>query len=219
MVVWRTYSWISSTTNSLRSSLVCWKISSLQSQPVVSCKLSGCQTYLHVTVTGSLYLSTGYIHSRVEEEFLWDCKQLGAYSPIVLLNTLLFFCCKHFGFTTVKQHRQLSFARLMRCTKTNQNHTKTTFLCFYPPLTTKETEQGTSLADSQHKIFQYQLMIECYWVYHHLCGFIMFSLYSDVPSKRRKEEESKDKILEMMENTENPLRCPVRLFEFYLSKW
>eukprot|EP00066_Takifugu_rubripes_P017877 XP_011607143.1 PREDICTED: zinc finger MYM-type protein 4-like [Takifugu rubripes] len=125
--------------------------------------------------------ASGYIHSRVEEEFLWDCKQLGAYSPIVLLNTLLFFCCKHFGFTTVKQHRQLSFARLMRCTKTNENYTKTTFLCFYPPLTTNETEQ-------------------------------------DVPSKRRKEEESKDKILEMMENTENPLRCPVRLFEFYLSK-
>ena len=23
----------------------------------------------------------------------------------------------------------------------------------------------------------------------------------------------------MMENTENPLRCPVRLYEFYLSKW
>lgn len=49
--------------------------------------------------------------------------------------------------------------------------------------------------------------------------YLLFSLYSDVPSKRRKEEESKDKILEMMENTENPLRCPVRLFEFYLSKW
>lgn len=49
--------------------------------------------------------------------------------------------------------------------------------------------------------------------------FIMVSLYSDVPSKRRKEEETKEKLLEMMENTENPLRCPVRLFEFYLSKW
>jgi len=41
----------------------------------------------------------------------------------------------------------------------------------------------------------------------------------EVPAKRRKEEESKEDILEMMENTENPLRCPVRLYEFYLSKW
>ncbi|TKS88871.1 Zinc finger MYM-type protein 3 [Collichthys lucidus] len=125
--------------------------------------------------------TSGYIHSRVEEEFLWDCKQLGAYSPIVLLNTLLFFCCKYFGFTTVEQHRQLSFAHVMRCTKTNQDNTKTTFLRFYPPLSINETE-------------------------------------SDVPAKRRKEEENKEDILEMMENTDNPLRCPVRLYEFYLSK-
>ncbi|XP_040909206.1 zinc finger MYM-type protein 4-like isoform X2 [Toxotes jaculatrix] len=125
--------------------------------------------------------ASGYIHSRVEEEFLWDCKQLGAYSPIVLLNTLLFFCCKYFGFTTVEQHRQLSFAHVMRCTKTNQNNTKTTFLRFYPPISINETDPG-------------------------------------VPAKKRKEEEIKEDILEMMENTENPLRCPVRLYEFYLSK-
>ncbi|KAM9717739.1 uncharacterized protein ACNS7B_021323 isoform 2-T2 [Menidia menidia] len=39
-----------------------------------------------------------------------------------------------------------------------------------------------------------------------------------VPAKRRKEEESKEDIPEMMENAENRLRCPVRLYEFYLSK-
>ncbi|KAM7384706.1 hypothetical protein PAMA_011861 [Pampus argenteus] len=128
--------------------------------------------------------ASGYIHSRVEEEFLWDCKQLGAYSPIVLLNTLLFFCCKYFGFTTVEQHRQLSFAHVMRCTKTNQNNTKTTFLRFYPPISINEAESDPDA----------------------------------VPAKRRKEEESKEDILEMKENTENPLRCPVRLYEFYLSK-
>ncbi|XP_054461866.1 zinc finger MYM-type protein 4 isoform X2 [Anoplopoma fimbria] len=127
--------------------------------------------------------ASGYIHSRVEEGFLWDCKQLGAYSPIVLLNTLLFFCCKYFGFTTVEQHRQLSFAHVMRCTKTNPNNTKTTFLRFYPPISINEAETDP-----------------------------------EVPVKKRKEEESKEDILEMMENTENPLRCPVRLYEFYLSK-
>ncbi|KAM4725554.1 zinc finger MYM-type protein 4-like isoform 2-T2 [Anableps anableps] len=126
----------------------------------------------------------GYVHSRVEEEFLWGCKQLGAYSPIVLLNTLLFFSCKYFGFTTVEQHRQLSFAHVMRCTKTNPDNSKTTFLRFYPPIPVNEAESDPD----------------------------------GVPTKRRKEEESKEEILEMMENTENPLRCPVRLYEFYLSK-
>ncbi|KAM9737247.1 zinc finger MYM-type protein 4-like isoform 2-T2 [Menidia menidia] len=131
------------------------------------------------TVTAS-----GYVHSRVEEDFLWECKQLGAYSPIVLLNTLLFFCCKHFGFSTVEQHRQLSFAHVMRCTKTNPDNTKTTFLRFYPPLPITQAESDLD----------------------------------GVPAKRRKEEESKGDIPEMMENAENRLRCPVRLYEFYLSK-
>lgn len=88
-------------------------------------------------------VSTGYIHSLVEEEFLWECKQLGAYSPIVLLNTLLFFCCKYFGFTTVEQHRQLSFAHVMRCTKNNLDNTRTTFLRFYPPISTEAESGGT----------------------------------------------------------------------------
>uniref|UniRef100_A0A4W6DBP6 TRASH domain-containing protein n=1 Tax=Lates calcarifer TaxID=8187 RepID=A0A4W6DBP6_LATCA len=122
--------------------------------------------------------ASGYVQSRVEEEFLWDCKQLGAYSPIVLLNTLLFFCCKYFGFTSVEQHRQLSFAHVRRCTKTNPNNTMTTFLRFYPPISIDEAE----------------------------------------PAKKRKKNESEEDFLEMMENTENPLRCPVRLYEFYLSK-
>ncbi|XP_047461601.1 zinc finger MYM-type protein 4-like [Mugil cephalus] len=126
--------------------------------------------------------ASGYIHSRVEEEFLWDCKQLGAYSPIVLLNTLLFFCSKYFGFTTVEQHRQLSFSHLKLCTRTNQNNTNTTFLRFHPPTSLNETD-----ADG-------------------------------VPAKRRKRNEDEDSFLEMMENRQNPLRCPVRLYEFYLSK-
>ncbi|XP_067468322.1 uncharacterized protein [Thunnus thynnus] len=124
--------------------------------------------------------ASSHIHFRIEEEFLWDCKQLGAYSPVILLNTLLFFCCKYFGFTTVEQHRQLSFAHVMRCTKTNKNNTKTTFLRFYPPVSINEAESD------------------------------------GVPAKKRRKNE--EEILQMKENTENPLRCPVRLYEFYISK-
>ncbi|XP_062266196.1 zinc finger MYM-type protein 4-like [Platichthys flesus] len=124
--------------------------------------------------------AAGYVQSRVEEEFLWDCKQLGAYSPIVLLNSLLFFCCKFFGFTTVEQHRQLSFTQLTCCTRTNMNHTRTTSLRFYPPTSTEAQPDG-------------------------------------VPAKKRKKDNVEN-VLEMMENLENPLHCPVRLYEFYLSK-
>lgn len=29
----------------------------------------------------------------------------------------------------------------------------------------------------------------------------------------------KKKVYEQQENEENPLRCPVKLYEFYISKW
>ncbi|XP_061903355.1 zinc finger MYM-type protein 4 isoform X2 [Entelurus aequoreus] len=133
-----------------------------------------------------LLTDSGYVHSRVAEEYLWDCKQLGVYSPIVLLNTLLYFFCKNFGFTTAEHHRQLSFAHVMRCTKTDNSNGKTTFLRFYPPIPASDAEPDPDIVP---------------------------------PAKKRKEEEGKEeKILEMMENTDNPLRCPVRLYEFYLSK-
>ncbi|XP_056438115.1 zinc finger MYM-type protein 4-like [Gadus chalcogrammus] len=129
---------------------------------------------------------SGYIHSRVEEEYLWDCKQLGAYSPIVLLNTLLFFCSKFLGFTTVEQHHRLSFAHFMRCSRNNPDNTKTIVLRFYPPANIASSmKYPPSDTDA-------------------------------TAAKRSKPEE--EGMLDMQENQENPLRCPVRLYEFYLSK-
>ncbi|XP_077052167.1 zinc finger MYM-type protein 4-like isoform X2 [Siphateles boraxobius] len=125
-------------------------------------------------------LPTGYVHSRVEEEYLWDCKQLGAFSPGVLLNTLLYFFTKFFNYKTVEQHRRLSFGHIVRCSR-SKGSTKVACLRFYPP------KDDTS---------------------------------SDgVPAKKRKEEEEdNDTIYEIKENSDNPLRCPVRLYEFYISK-
>ena len=39
---------------------------------------------------------------------------------------------------------------------------------------------------------------------------------TDPNQKRRKEDLP---VYEQGENLENPLRCPVKLYEFYLSKW
>ncbi|KAK3525450.1 hypothetical protein QTP86_031539 [Hemibagrus guttatus] len=134
-------------------------------------------------------LPSGYVHSRVEEEYLWECKQLGAFSPSVLLNTLLYFCTKFFNFKTIAQHRRLSFAHIMRCTRSQSNGSKMSCLRFYPPV--HKENKNTSNEDTD-----------------------------GVPAKRKKEEEEEEGVvLEMQENVENPLRCPVRLYEFYLSKW
>lgn len=84
----------------------------------------------------------GYMFSRIEEEHLWECKQLGAYSPIVLLNTLLFFNTKYFQLKNVTEHLKLSFAHVMRRTRTLKYSTKMTYLRFFPPSQKQESEPG-----------------------------------------------------------------------------
>ncbi|XP_062960601.1 zinc finger MYM-type protein 4 isoform X3 [Cynocephalus volans] len=129
-------------------------------------------------------LPNGYMFSRIEEEHLWECKQLGAYSPIVLLNTLLFFNTKYFQLKNVTEHLKLSFAHVMRRTRTLKYSTKMTYLRFFPPLQKQESEPD-------------KLTV----------------------GKRKRDEDDEVPVgVEMAENTDNPLRCPVRLYEFYLSK-
>ena len=118
----------------------------------------------------TLYNESQYIVTRVEEEHLWESKQLGAHSPLVLLNTLMFFNTKHFSLTTVDEHLQLSFSHIMKHWKRNPAlpGARNVLLRFYPP--------------------------------------------------QRGEGPRKRKVYEQQENEDNPLRCPVKLYEFYLSK-
>lgn len=37
------------------------------------------------------------IHNKIEEIHFWETSELGATSPGVLLFTLIFMFCKHFG--------------------------------------------------------------------------------------------------------------------------
>ncbi|XP_016298822.1 zinc finger MYM-type protein 4-like isoform X2 [Sinocyclocheilus anshuiensis] len=124
-------------------------------------------------------LPSGYVHSRVEEYHLWDCKQLGAFSPGVLLNTLLYFFSKYFNYKTAEQHRRLSFGHIKRYSRGQANN-KVSFLRFYPPKEDASTD--------------------------------------GVPLKKKKKEDERQRVLKIRQNSDNPLRCPVRLYEFYLSK-
>lgn len=46
---------------------------------------------------------------------------------------------------------------------------------------------------------------------------VELEILSDDSQKSKKKEELP--IYEQAENIDNPLRCPVKLYEFYLSKW
>uniref|UniRef100_A0A8C5RKP3 Zinc finger MYM-type containing 3 n=1 Tax=Laticauda laticaudata TaxID=8630 RepID=A0A8C5RKP3_LATLA len=127
-------------------------------------------------------LPNSTVFSRVEEEHLWDCKQLGVYSPFVLLNTLMFFNTKFFGLQTAEEHMQLSFTNVVRqsrkCT-TPRGSAKVVSIRYYAPVRHRKSRESSL-------------------------------------GKRRREEEAP--VLEQRENRMNPLRCPVKFYEFYLSK-
>ncbi|KAI4495560.1 hypothetical protein M0802_008572 [Mischocyttarus mexicanus] len=129
----------------------------------------------------ALYSDTQYIVTRVEEEHLWECKQLGAHSPHILLSTLMFFNTKHFNLVTVEEHMQLSFSHIMKHWKRN-------------PAAQPATVAG-KVPGSRNVLLRFY-----------------------PPQSALEANSRKKKVYEQQENEENPLRCPVKLYEFYLSK-
>ncbi|XP_046687465.1 zinc finger MYM-type protein 3-like [Homalodisca vitripennis] len=123
-----------------------------------------------------------YIVTRVEEEHLWESKQLGAYSPHTLLSTLIFFNTKHFNLTNVEEHLMLSFSHIMKHWKRNPN---------------QQASGGGGKAPGSRNV---------------LLRFYPPQALLDDPNSKKK------KVYEQQENEENPLRCPVKLYEFYLTK-
>jgi len=47
---------------------------------------------------------------------------------------------------------------------------------------------------------------------------LLYPPFADGSTGKRKREEEMP-MLEQRENKMNPLRCPVKFYEFYLSKW
>ncbi|XP_069127024.1 zinc finger MYM-type protein 3-like isoform X2 [Argopecten irradians] len=126
--------------------------------------------------------TAGQLVCRIEEEHLWECKQLGAHSPHVLLNTLVFFNTKFFMLKEVDEHIKLSFTHIMKHwkkTPIGRNNTtgRTVYLRYYCPNPTKATDMN-----------------------------------------QKKKTKDEVPVYEQAENLDNPLRCPVKLYEFYLSK-
>lgn len=105
-----------------------------------------------------------YIVTRVEEEHLWETKQLGNHSALVLLNTLVYFNTKYYHCTTLEQHADISFSQILKLWR-KKSKSKGTTLRFYP---------------------------------------------KQVPGAKR--------VYEQYANETDRTRCPVKIYEFYLSK-
>ncbi|XP_071956100.1 zinc finger MYM-type protein 2-like [Antedon mediterranea] len=120
------------------------------------------------------------INSKITEDLMWDCKQLGAHSPYVLLNTLVYFNTKFFCLKTLQDHKDLLFGMIFKDWKKSGSKSKFVCLRYFPSQLRKKLEETTC------KVTKRSLLEKHY--------------------------------LEQAENLEDPLHCPVKLYEFYLSK-
>jgi len=84
-----------------------------------------------------LTVPPGLLVCRIEEEHLWESKQLGAHSPYVLLNTLVYFNTKHFMLRTPAEHLALSFSHIMKHWKKTSSPSgkqgRSVYLRYYSP--------------------------------------------------------------------------------------
>lgn len=106
---------------------------------------------------------------HIREEVLWQARQLGDHSPVVLLNTLMYFNVKYFRLHTVDQHLHLTLADVT------------------------EQEQESPEGGQPMKILR-STAAAC------------------------QEQGSKHLHCDQPQNLENPHRCPVKLYQLYLSK-
>ena len=76
-------------------------------------------------------LSSVILNSRINEETLWNAKQLGAHSPYILLSTLIYFNAKHFQLKTIENHKALAFCRIQKHIR-KMGSGRAMFLRYYP---------------------------------------------------------------------------------------
>merc|ERR1719468_927889 len=129
----------------------------------------------------------GYFVTRIEEEHLWESKQLGAHSPQVLLNTLVYFNTKYFQLKTPDEHKKLSFTHIMKHYKKGGTATPV------------NRQNSTPLQPGEKQT----LLLRYY-----------------PPSDRNRQQRQQGGERKCYEQHEIPdqTRCPVKLYEFYLSK-
>ncbi|TPP66057.1 Zinc finger MYM-type protein 3 [Fasciola gigantica] len=83
----------------------------------------------------------GLLICRIEEEHLWEARQLGDQSPEVLLFTMLYFNTKHFGLRLGAAHRQLTLANFHL---TDEESPDTAILCHLPDSVFGGVADGTT---------------------------------------------------------------------------
>lgn len=112
----------------------------------ITCKSVSKSMSLYLISESITVLSLGQLVCRIEEEHLWESKQLGAHSPHVLLNTLVYFNTKYFMLHSAEDHLKLSFTHIMKHWKKSppgkgNSAGRSVFLRYYCPTPLKTSSE------------------------------------------------------------------------------
>lgn len=112
----------------------------------ITCKSVSKSMCMYLISESITVLSLGQLVCRIEEEHLWESKQLGAHSPHVLLNTLVYFNTKYFMLHSAEDHLKLSFTHIMKHWKKSppgkgNSAGRSVFLRYYCPTPLKTSSE------------------------------------------------------------------------------
>lgn len=170
-------------------------------QPFYDALLKGIQTN-----------STAELVTSLKESHLWECQQLGVDSPIVLVFTMLYFNTKYFRLYTAEQHEQMTFTNVHKIQKKTVHSSMST------------TIANGSACKNVAKIFSLQFLPSAQqqqgtklpnWF-----RSLLMAMNSTVNSDAKATSNLKPKKpFEMPQNVDRPSQCPIKHYNFYLSKW
>lgn len=132
--------------------------------------------------------------SLIDEDLLYDVQQMGTINPWALLTTLIYTNSKYFNLKTIEAHQTTSFANFGKYSQWARVSS-----------TSPQGQQMNYLRFFAHNPGEQRIL--------HLFFFI------DSFSSDLKSLANSPTVYEITEQTHDPVRCPIKQFDFYVSKW
>lgn len=132
--------------------------------------------------------------SLIDEDLLYDVHQLGILTPWSLLTTLLYTNSKYFNLKTVESHMAISFANFGK-------YSQWVRLANNAPQGQQMNYLRFYAHNSGRTSIHSKLILE---------SMSVLDLKSLVNSPT---------VYEITEQVTDPVRCPIKQFDYYVSKW
>ena len=164
-------------------------------------------------LTGDSGSGCNTVTTSLKESDLWECRQLGVDSPIVLVFTMLYFNTKFFRLYTAEQHEQLSFSNVQKVVQkrtssgSNVSLNGSPSISSKPPAKVYSLQYVEALKTSKTKIPLF-IMKKNNWK----------CFYPSVGLTNGQRLNTK-KPMEQPQNVDRPGICPVKHYNFYVMKW